>query len=132
MQSYGRDLRLKSEFVGTEELTDLAINQRGDLATIQGVPNVEQSLRLKFITERGELGAHPRFGAKFAIGSKATASSFNELRINTLNTITSDTRVNDVIDLQFVALGDSLAVLSKIQLKNSRDLLDISFALRRF
>lgn len=131
-QSYGRDLRLKSELLGGVEVTDLVVNQRGDLGTIQGVPNVEQAVRLKFMTSRGELPAHPKYGAKFAIGSKATPSSFNELRINVMNTLSMDTRIESIESLQFVALGDTLAVIPKIKLINSRDVLDVSFALRRF
>lgn len=130
--SYGRDLRLRSEFVGAEELTDLAVNQRGDIASIAGVPNVVQAVRIKFITQRGELPAHPRFGAKFSIGRKATPSSFNELRINTINTLISDRRVENISELSFNVIGDALTVTAGIVLINSQDILSTSFALRRF
>jgi len=131
-QAYGRDLMLKSTMVSGTELTDIALNQIGDLASIQGIPNVEQAIKLKFMTERGELAAHPKFGAKFAIGRKATPSSFNELRINTINTLTSDNRVQDVKDLRFIAVGDKLAAKVDIELANSSDILSTSLALRRF
>lgn len=131
-QSYGRDLRLKSEAVGSAELTDLVVNQRGDLGSIQGISNVEQAVKLKFMTERGELPAHPTYGAKFAIGTKSTPRSFNELRINTMNTLAMDSRIERIESLQFVALGDNIAVVPKVKLVNTRDVLDVSFALRRF
>jgi hypothetical protein len=130
--SYGRDLRLRSTFVGAEELTDLVVNQRGDLGSVAGVPNIEQAIRIKFITERGELPAHPKFGAKFPIGRKATPSSFNELRINTINTLVSDRRVQTVRELSFSTIEDVLAVTADIVLINSQDILSTSFALRRF
>ncbi|NBU69851.1 MAG: hypothetical protein EBS53_00075 [Bacteroidetes bacterium] len=130
--SYGRDLRLRSTFVGGTELTDLVINQRGDLSSIVGIPNVEQAVRIKFITERGELPAHPRFGAKFPIGTKATPSSFNELRINTINTLISDRRVNTVRQLSFNVVADTLTVSADVLLQNSQDIFSTSFALRRF
>jgi hypothetical protein len=130
--SYGRDLRLRSTFIGAEELTDIVVNQRGDLGSIAGVPNIEQAVRIKFITERGELPAHPRFGAKFPIGRKATPASFNELRINTINTIISDRRVETVRSLSFNVVGDALTVTTDIGLVNSQDILATSFALRRF
>lgn len=131
-QAYGRDLLLKSTFVGGAELTDLVVNQGGDIGSVQGVPNVEQALKLKFMTERGELAAHPKYGAKFPVGKKATPSSFNELRINTLNTLTSDNRIENVKDLRFIAVGDKLAAKVDIELVNARNILPVTLALRRF
>lgn len=131
-QAYGRDLRLVSTVVGGIELTDILQGQDGDLATIQGVPNVEQAISLKFLTERGELAAHKDYGAKADIGKKNTPSSVNELRINTVNTLMSDTRIVDVPQLHFVAVGDTIAADIKVQLVDSRDLLSTSLALRRF
>lgn len=130
--AYGRDLMLKSTFVGGAELTDLVLSQGGDIASVQGVPNVEQALKLKFMTERGELAAHPKFGAKYPVGKKATPTSFNELRINTLNTLTSDNRVESVKDLRFIAVGDKLAAKVDIELVNARNILPVTLALRRF
>lgn len=131
-RAYGRDLMLKSEFVGRSELTDLALSQGGDIASIQGVPNVEQAIRLKFMTERGELAAHPKFGAKFPIGKKATPSSFNELRINTMNTLISDNRIENVKGLRFIAVGDKLAAKVDLELVNARNIVPVTLALRRF
>lgn len=132
VQAYGRDLLLKSTQVGGAELTDIVLSQSGDLATIQGVPNVEQALKVKFTTERGELPAHPKFGAKYPLGKKATPASFNELRITTINTLVSDTRVEDIRDLRFIAVGDKLAVKVDIALVNARNIVPVTLALRRF
>lgn len=132
VRAYGRDFMLRSVTVSGAELTDLTLNQGGDIAAVQGIPNVEQALRLKFLTQRGELAAHPRFGAKYATGRKATPSSFNELRINTLNTLASDSRIQDIRDLRFIAVGDKLAIKADIELANSRSILSTSLALRRF
>lgn len=129
---YGRDLRLRSESLGSSEITDIAINQRGDLASIAGIPNIEQAIRIKFITEQGELPAHPKFGAKFTAGRKATASTFNDLRIDTTRTILSDTRVGTIRDLRFLAVGDKLAVTANIAISNSDSVFSTSFALRGF
>jgi hypothetical protein len=132
LAAYGRDLRLVSNIIGGEELTDLSLGQDGDLAAIQGIPNVEQAISLKFLTERNELPAHPAYGAKAHIGRKNTQSSINELRINTVNTLLSDTRILDVPRLQFLAVGDTLAADIKVELLDARDILSTSLALRRF
>lgn len=130
--AYGRDLRLQSAFVGSSEITDLVINQRGDLGSIVGIPNVEQAIRIKFITERGELPAHSKFGAKFPIGRKASPASFNAFRIDALRTLTSDNRIKTVKYLDFVAVEDVLAIAADLVMTDSQNILSTSFALRRF
>lgn len=129
---YGRDLRLRSESGNGEDLTDLVVNQRGDLASIAGIPNIEQAIRIKFITEQGDLPAHPDFGAKFPTGRKATPSNFTDLNIATTRTLLSDTRVASIKDLRFVAVGDTLAVTADVIISNSENILSTSFALSRF
>lgn len=128
-RAYGRDLRLRTV---SEGVTDLAINQRGDLSTIVGIPNVEQAIKIKFATEQGELPAHPLFGARFSIGSKATPKAFNEFHINTRSTLLSDVRIKKIKELEFQTTGDVLLVHSKLELNDSVDLLAVNFALRRF
>lgn len=128
---YGRDLRLRSQFVGSQELTDVIINQRGDLSTVAGVPNVEQAVRIKFATEQGELPAHTYFGTKIPIGRKLTQASVNQIRLNALGTLLSDTRVLRVSNLDLTTNNDILALSANVQLTESHDTLSTSFALRR-
>lgn len=129
IRAYGRDLGLTSS-PGGIELADFAINNRGDLSTIVGIPNVEQAVRVKFATEQGELPVHPFFGALFPIGSKAVIASFNEYRINAIATIRSDARIESIESLQFNVVGDTLTVSAKLALSKTRDYLSTNFALR--
>jgi len=132
-QTYGRDLRLKYVNVGAgQTLADIEVNNRGDLSTIVGVENVDQAINIKFSTERGTLKMHPYFGARFAIGSKATTTSFNNFRLNTLATLLSDDRIDEVKSINFVTVGDVLFVDAQIKLINSKDYTNTHFALRRF
>lgn len=132
-QSYGRDIRLKTNVTdGGVELTDISVNQGGDVSTIVGLPNVEQAIRIKFITEVKTLPAHPNFGARYPIGTKADIASFNTFRLNTIATLQSDDRIASVEDLEFTALGDVLALSARVLLNDTRDYLTTSFALRRF
>lgn len=131
-QTYGRDIRLisvASDGDGMTDLTDISVNQRGDMSTIVGVPNVQQGIRIKFSTERGELRSHPSFGAKFPIGRKATIVSFNDFRVNILGTLMSDGRVDNVKDLELLAEGDLLYVSAKIQLVHASDYIPTEFTL---
>lgn len=131
-QAYGRDIRLKTSYSGTTELIDFEVNQNGDISTIVGMPNVEQAIKIKFSTERGELPAHPRFGAKYPIGTKADIASFNTFRIDTLATLESDPRISRVKRLEFRAYQDILTLSADLTLQNNVDILSTNFALRRF
>jgi hypothetical protein len=120
------------ESAGGVDFTDVAVNQRGDLATVVGVSNVEQALRIRFLTEQGELAAHPTFGARFPIGSKSDVFSFNTFRVNTLATLQSDPSIKDVVTLDFSAVADTLFVTTKLLLQDAQEYVATSFALRRF
>lgn len=130
--AYGRDLRLRTSESGGRDLTDLVVNQRGDIGSIQGIDNVTQGMRLKFATERGELPAQPGYGARYALGSKATPTSLNQFKIDTRATILSDPRVKVINRLDFVVSGDLLGVDADITLVDSTTILQTSFAVRRF
>ena len=132
-QAYGRDIRLVSVPTSASgvDLADFGVNQKGDLASVVGVPNVEQGIIIKFSTERGELPAHPGFGASFPIGSKATPEAINDFRSATESTIYSDGRVQRVDRLDFIVEGDTLLAQSRIVLIDSSDNLNITFPLRR-
>jgi len=131
-QAYGRDLRLRSVPVSNSgvALTDFAINQRGDLSSIVGIPNVSQGLILKFSTEKGELLAHPSYGAKFPIGSKATITSINDFRTQTESTLLSDPRVSNISSLDFISEGDVILVQSDVELIGSGDSVDLVVPVR--
>ncbi len=122
-QAFGRDARLKSIRDGNVQVSDVVIGQAGDWDTISGIPNVEQALKLKFSTEKGELTVHPSFGARFPIGKKITAASFNTFSIQTRSTILSDPRVEGIELLSFNSSGDVMVVSAKLLLKNANTLL---------
>jgi hypothetical protein len=121
--AYGRDLRLKSN---ADNMTDFVVKD-GDVATIYGVPNVKQAVRLKFATELGTLTVHPYYGAAIPIGSKMTAISMNEFRINTLATLKSDPRISEVTRLDFFMRGDVVSVGAKMVLIDQADSTAVAF-----
>lgn len=133
VQSYGRDLRLKSSMAGNQNYAaDLDVNQNGDISTIAGVQNVEQGILLKFSTERGELPKHSQFGAQYTIGTRMTNTSFNDFRITVIDTISSDPRIKEINSLKFNTVGDIVAVQATLTLSDARNQLTTDFALRRF
>ena len=117
-RAYGIDIRLVSD---AENRTDIYVSTAGDLGTIVGIPNVKQGVSLKFSTERGELPAHPAYGALLRIGSKLNELSFNEFRLNATSTIMSDPRVKSIKKMSFTSQGDILGVQADLVLTNTAD-----------
>lgn len=122
--AYGRDIRLSSD---SKNRTDFALNADGDLATIQGIPNVKQAVRLKFATEQGTLTVHPRYGTSFPLGKKMTNASFNSFRINSIGTLRSDPRITSIRRLDFYARGDILSIGAELVLKDTTDVTTTAF-----
>jgi hypothetical protein len=127
-RAYGRDIRLTSDF---NNRTDFVVDKGGDLATIQGVANVKQGIRLKLSTEQGTLTVHPFYGAAFPIGTKMTPISFNLFRLNTHATIISDPRISKVKKLEFFARGDTLSLGAELILKHRADVTTTTFEIRQ-
>jgi hypothetical protein len=130
-QAYGRDLRLVSNSVGTVDLADLYINQRGDYSTVVGVPNVSQAITIKLSTEQGELPVHPSFGVSFPIGSKATPLAVSDFRLQSEATLYSDGRVQRINQLEFTTSGDVMLMRANITLTDKSDGLNVSVPVRR-
>lgn len=115
-RAYGRDIRLKSD---AKNRTDFVVAAGGDLATVQGIPNVKQGIRLKFATEQGTLTVHPEYGASIPIGSKLSSASLNNFRLGIYATIISDPRISGVRRLDFITRGDILSVAAELVLKDT-------------
>jgi hypothetical protein len=130
-QAYGRDLRLVSNSVGTVDLADLYINQRGDYSTVVGVPNVSQAITIKLSTEQGELPVHPSFGVSFPIGSKVTPLAVSDFRLQSEATLYSDGRVQRINQLEFTTSGDVMLMRANITLTDKSDGLNVSVPVRR-
>lgn len=132
VKKYGRDLVLNQ--LGSSAgatLSDVGISQRGDLDIIEGVPNVEQAMMIKFGTEEGGLSTHPTFGAAFPLGTKLGLGRLQEFAINTRRTLLSDDRVKDIARLKLYADGDVIRVGAYVVLKQSDIKLPVSFSVRR-
>jgi hypothetical protein len=132
VKKYGRDLQLSSPGASAgADLVDIEVSQRGDLATIEGVPNVNQAMQIKFGTERGDLPIHPEFGAAFPVGTKLLLGRIQEFAVNTRRTLLSDDRVDSVEKLRIFSEADVLQVNAHVKLKQSNTKLPINFAVRR-
>jgi hypothetical protein len=130
--AYGRDLRLKSVPVSASGVayTDFNVNQKGDLSTVVGTPNVTQGILLKFSTEKGELVPHANYGAQFPIGSKATPRAINDFRSQTEAIILSDSRVSRIANLDFIVDGDTILAQVSVVLLDAATSLNLFVPVR--
>lgn len=128
----GRDIQLRAiEAASGVVLYDIVVGPNGDIATIEGLDNMEQALRVKFDTEQGELPTHPGFGIKYPTGSKAQINQLIGFQVNARATLLSDSRIASVDQLTVAATGNILNVNSTVTLKGADDSLSLDFSVKR-
>lgn len=128
LRKYGRDIKLASVGNG---YSDLVVGQNGDLELTDGLDNINQSMAIKFSTEKGELATHPDFGARFPLGTKIGFHKLQEFIISIRQTIYSDSRVDSITSLKAKIVNDQIWTSSKIKLKGSNMEIPITFTVRR-
>lgn len=128
MKRYGRDLRLL-EIGG--ELADFAVSSGGDIDTVDGIDNVVQAIKIKFSTEQGDLPTHPRFGAKYPVGTKLGMATVQEFALNTRRTFFQDPRIDEILSMEIYAKGDQLFTKSHLKLIGTDAQVPFTFSVRR-
>lgn len=127
---FGVDVRLVPAPGSESGIYTFALSPSGDLDLVSGLDNLKQGVILKFITEKGNLTVHPRYGAQFAIGTKSTPDSFNTFRIDTQSTILSDTRIRAVHNLNFLVKEDKLYARADLIPVGTADVVNTEFIVR--
>jgi len=127
-QRLGTDLKLIRLANGKY---NLALGSSGDIATVSGVPNLEQAITIKVNTEQGELPTHPAFGLRFPIGTKARQQSLIAFQLNARTTLLSDRRIGSVDSLTVGVTGNVLKLQGNLSVKGFDQALSIDFSVRR-
>jgi hypothetical protein len=128
----GRDIRLRADQIaGAIATYDVDHDQRGDLARIEGVPNMAQAINIKFETEQGTLPTHPEFGLKYPIGSKALIRSLVGYQLNARSSLLADSRISTVDSLSFQTEGNAVTVSSELSIADVDQTVSVSFDVRR-
>ena len=74
-----------------------------DMATVDGYDNLGQSILVRLLTMRGELGplGHPAFGSRLheLIGSRNTAGVLGLAKLHVLEALANEPRITDEIDV---------------------------------
>jgi len=128
----GRDLLLIANSVGgAQSVFDIARNQRGDVDRIEGVPNMEQAIEIKFSTEQNTLPTHPEFGLQYPLGTKALIRSIVGFQLNARTSLLADTRIGSVENLSFHVDGNVFTTTADLVLAGMDQTVSISFDARR-
>lgn len=125
----GRDIKIQSIETGSGQKSfNFAINDDGDLATIESDKNMTQAIYIKLNTERGELFSHPGFGLIDVVGMKSTLNlSFaTNLAIN--DSLLSDGRIESISDLAIQIAGDVMSVKLNAHLIGNNSIVPVGFA----
>jgi len=106
---FGTDLRLLRNLLQQSSRSpgsDLQTISRPaglDLATLQGVENLQQALLLRFLTPVGALAplGHPTYGCRLAelIGELNTETTRNRAKLYVLQALGEEPRVRQVVDV---------------------------------
>jgi phage baseplate assembly protein W len=93
-----------------------------DLALVDGVPNLQQALLLRFLTRTGELGelGHPDYGSRLyqLIGELNTEGNRNRAKLYVLEALQAEPRVAEILTVNVA------------QNRKDRTQVDISVSLR--
>lgn len=118
---YGRDLRIDLESF------DLQVDDRGDLATVEGLENLRQAMIIKIHTRPGELRLHPWFGFGVSPGEGVAIDRLSRYHLQVRETLLSDTRVDAIDSLSLEVIGgDTLKIAASLTPKDQDDSLELS------
>ena len=103
---FGKDLRLTENY-------DLDLVGE-DLATIDGVRNLKQAIKVRMLTEQGSAWPLPRYGVPALLGAGLTARVASFCAAHITDQLRADARVEDVRDVVVFAEGDALNVSATV------------------
>lgn len=96
--TYGRDILVSFDFgKGMDRSASTILNARGDFATLTGLNNYIQALRLLMATEQGMHIFHPGYGNPMPIGQKMLVSTVQFYKMLLVRSIMMDARTQKVL-----------------------------------
>lgn len=107
-RSLGIDFKLNDDF-------DLIINNSNDLELVGGSENMAQQVILKLSYEKGEVMGKPEIGASTLPGQKFPP--LHDIQDGVVNTLTTDSRVEAVQNLNIAREGTALRLNFDLKLK---------------
>lgn len=108
-RNLGIDLKLN-------EFNDLDFTNKNDINLVTGAENAAQAILMKLAIEKGEILDHPGLGVGLQIGQKTPV--ITEVQSDIINTLTQDSRFEEVRDLSIRQNGGTFEVRLLVKIKN--------------
>lgn len=106
---------------------DVIMTKSGNVVLAGGLFNLQQALRLKFITEKGALTRHPNYGSGVTPGTSVADITASGIKDQAISTIMSDYRFGE---LQFITVnldGPILRISGGVSVNANSSILPFSF-----
>ena len=118
---YGTDLQLDQEGF-------LVIGGSGDMATVSGLPNLEQAIQQRIACPYGYMEEHPDYGCglEAMMGEKGTPVFETAAQATVVDALTHDPRISRVSKIQTTITEDACSIQAKAQSISSGTAEDIS------
>jgi len=128
---YFQDIDQLSNFTGVDIAlgsdNDVVLSKTGKVVLVGGMANLQQALRLKFITEKGSLLRHPSYGSGLQPGTAVTDITANEVKDQAISTIISDARFGEVQFISVDLQGPILRLSGGVTVNANNSVLPFSF-----
>jgi len=129
---YFQDVDGLAKFTGVDialgSNNDIVMSKNGDLALAGGLANLQQALKIKFITPRGSLIRHQGFGCGITPGTSQADTSAGEVKDQAEATISADSRFSEIQFLQIAINGPVLSINGSVGVNSSNAVLPFSLA----
>ena len=111
---YFKDVDNLAAFTGVDialgSNNDIIMDKHGNLALVGGIANLQQALKLKFLTPKGSLRRHPNYGFPVTPGTPTSEISFKDLHTDIQQLIGADPRFGEIQGFQLNLAGPVLMV----------------------
>lgn len=118
----------KVDFLLTDNY-DIAIDGNGDFRFAAGLTNLVQALKIKFITEKGSLLAHPDFGLGVTPGINSADFTASDLFQEIGSMVLADGRFASIQSLTVSVDGPNLSINLQVKLRDNLGVVPINFTI---
>jgi len=108
---------------------DIAIDGNGDFRFAAGLTNLVQALKIKFITEKGSLLAHPDFGLGVTPGINSADFTASDLFQEIGSMVLADGRFASIQSLTVSVDGPNLSINLQVKLRDNLGVVPINFTI---
>ncbi len=109
--------------------SDIIMDTNGRVGLVGGLANLEQALRLKFITAKGTLNRHPGYGCGIVPGTSVADTSASDIRDQAEATVSSDRRFGEIQFIQVSIAGPIVNIRGAVSVNATDSVLPFSMSI---